>query len=372
MLTPTASWVSKRQPDQRPVRMLGPQVPVTGRVRLGRHVAGQARSASSTSSASTLGSCGASPADGSARHAATSTFSTVMAWVGQASTQAGSNPSARRGWHMSHLVHDATVRLEHRHRVRAVPRAVLAADAVVGVVGDDAVGSFTYALVGQPSRHAGSRQWLHDIDRWKRRVSGWSPPSISPTRRHVVPGGSPFCSAHATSQEWHPMQASMEKPNRYCSPASSGSSSGPCPGPIPRCVGRESGRVWAAAPRARRGPPCQAAIGHRSASRTTRIPSTTCTSCTATSRQRRGTGPSPARSDACTSAKPRWRPRSTSPTMPRLSTLAPEHGSTLSIACKLPSASRNTATARPSTSAATPRSGISRSSEHTLIHRRVK
>ncbi len=27
-----------------------------------------------------------------------------MAWVGQAPTQAGSIPSARRGWHMSHLV----------------------------------------------------------------------------------------------------------------------------------------------------------------------------------------------------------------------------------------------------------------------------
>ena len=53
---------------------------------------------------SDVGSCGASPAAWSARQAATSTFSTVMAWVGQASTHAGARPSARRGWHMSHLV----------------------------------------------------------------------------------------------------------------------------------------------------------------------------------------------------------------------------------------------------------------------------
>ena len=46
---------------------------------------------------------GASAARWSARHASTFTFSTVMAWVGQASTHAG-RPSSSRGWHMSHLV----------------------------------------------------------------------------------------------------------------------------------------------------------------------------------------------------------------------------------------------------------------------------
>ena len=53
---------------------------------------------------SALGSCGASAARWSARQSATFTFSTVIACVGQASTHAGSIPSARRGWHMSHLV----------------------------------------------------------------------------------------------------------------------------------------------------------------------------------------------------------------------------------------------------------------------------
>src|SRR5512142_2718179 len=70
---------------------------------------------------------------------------------------------------------------------------------------------------------------------WSRRVLGYSPVSMPPTRRHAVPSDSPFCSAHATSHEWHPMHASMLKPNRYCSPASSGSSSGPC------VAGRASG-----------------------------------------------------------------------------------------------------------------------------------
>ncbi len=50
------------------------------------------------------GRWGASPARWSARQASTSTFSTVMASVGQAATHAGANPSSSRGWHMSHLV----------------------------------------------------------------------------------------------------------------------------------------------------------------------------------------------------------------------------------------------------------------------------
>ena len=53
---------------------------------------------------SPLGSSGASAARWSARHSATFTFSTVMAWVGQASTHAGRYPPSRRGRHMSHLV----------------------------------------------------------------------------------------------------------------------------------------------------------------------------------------------------------------------------------------------------------------------------
>ena len=51
-----------------------------------------------------------------------------------------------------------------------------------------------------------------------------------------------------------------------------------------------------------------------------------------------------------------------SPINPRLSTAAPEHGSMLSTAWSSPAESRKMATCRPSTSAATPRSGVSRRS----------
>ena len=61
---------------------------------------------------------------------------------------------------------------------------------------------------------------------------------------------------------------------------------------------------------------------------------------------------------------------STSPTRPRLRTLAPEHGSRLSMACTSPVESRNTATARSPTTAATPRSGVSPSSGQTTTHLR--
>ena len=71
---------------------------------------------------------------------------------------------------MSHLVTMRRSGWNAGHRVRAVPGAVLAADAVVGVVGDDAVVELLVGVGRAALRHAGSRQWLHDIDRWKRRV----------------------------------------------------------------------------------------------------------------------------------------------------------------------------------------------------------
>ena len=51
-----------------------------------------------------LGNPGPSAAAWSARQRTTSTFSTVMASVGQACTQAGANPAPSRGWQRSHLV----------------------------------------------------------------------------------------------------------------------------------------------------------------------------------------------------------------------------------------------------------------------------
>lgn len=43
--------------------------------------------------------------------------------------------------------------------------------------------SFVYARVGQPVMQEGSRQWLHPMDKCRRCVCGYTPPSTSPTRR---------------------------------------------------------------------------------------------------------------------------------------------------------------------------------------------
>src|SRR5688500_2384649 len=100
------------------------------------------------------------------------TFSTVIACVGQALTQAGVRPSARRGWHMSHFVTirrsgwNAGTEYGQFHVQYWQPMHSSAWCATTPLL------SFSYAFVGQPSRHAGSRQWLHDIDRWNRFVVG--------------------------------------------------------------------------------------------------------------------------------------------------------------------------------------------------------
>ena len=224
-LAPTATWVSS-------VSHTSGQCGCSGRgdqasplcISVGRSRGSVMRVVDSVRPAS--GRLGALPAEWSARHAATSTFSTVMAKVGQASTQAGARPSSSRGRHMSHLV---TMRRSgwkvgtEYGQFQVQYWQPMQSSALCWTI---PLSSLVYASVGQPWRQAGSRQWLQAIDRWKRFVSGNEPPSISPTRRQAVPSGSPFCSAQAASQEWQPTHASMENPKRYCSPASRGSSSG--------------------------------------------------------------------------------------------------------------------------------------------------
>src|SRR6266567_7093468 len=83
-------------------------------------------------------------------------------------------------------------------------------------------GSFVYASTGQPIRQEGSRQWLHPIYKYKRCVSGYQPPSISPTRRQLISAGFPFCSLQATTQHLQPMHLVMSKWKRYCSPGPGG------------------------------------------------------------------------------------------------------------------------------------------------------
>ena len=68
------------------------------------------------------------------------------------------------------LADHAALRVVLRHAVRAVPRAVLAADAGVGAVQHDA-GRWDLSCrrpPGQPLMHVGSTQWLHPIERYER------------------------------------------------------------------------------------------------------------------------------------------------------------------------------------------------------------
>ena len=137
-LTPRASWLSN-------VSHTSGQCGCSGRrfQSLAAYVsAGTSRGSSMRvvdSVSSTLGSCGASPAEWSARHSAT--FDLLD---GDGVRRAGADARRREPLGEPRLAHvalgdDAPVGLERGDRVRAVPRAVLAADAVVGVVGDDAV-----------------------------------------------------------------------------------------------------------------------------------------------------------------------------------------------------------------------------------------
>src|SRR5207244_4978268 len=48
--------------------------------------------------------------------------------------------------------------------------------------------------------------------------SGYTPPSIPPTRRQLMSAGFPFCSLQATTQHLQPIHFPMSKWNRYCSP----------------------------------------------------------------------------------------------------------------------------------------------------------
>ena len=150
---PDRELAEQRQPHERPVRVLRAQVPVAGRVGVGREVVGQhdarrrQREVGARQLRRVAGRVVGPPRldvdllDGDG--------------VGRAgATQAGARPSSSRGRHMSHLVTIRRSGWNAGHRVRAVPRAVLAADALVGVVGDDPVGELLVG-VGRAALEAG-------------------------------------------------------------------------------------------------------------------------------------------------------------------------------------------------------------------------
>ena len=124
-----------------------------------------------------------------------------------------------------------------------------------------------------------------------------------------VPSGSPFCSAQATSQLWHPMHALIENPKRYCSPASRASSSGR--GSDGRASSSTGRRPISTGTDASRQPPPRRGRRARATGQVR----------TAHGRRRRGTARCAGRSAACRSARPRSACRRRRRRCPRLSTL---------------------------------------------------
>ena len=65
---------------------------------------------------------------------------------------------------------------------------------------------FLDAVVGQTSTHGGSSQCWQPTGTKARRTSGYSPNSMSSTRRHWTPGGVAFAWRHAAVHVWQPTQ----------------------------------------------------------------------------------------------------------------------------------------------------------------------
>src|SRR5438045_8972092 len=122
-----------------------------------------------------------------------------IAPLGQAWTQAGASPEERRSLHMSHL--------------RTMPRDALYFGASYGHMNRQywqpmhwssrcltmpVTGSFSYALTGQPSMHAGSRQWWHAVVTVLSAGASAVPPWSSPTVRHTSPSS-------RSLSEWQPV-----------------------------------------------------------------------------------------------------------------------------------------------------------------------
>ena len=62
------------------------------------------------------------------------------------------------------------------------------------------------AVVGHTSMHGGSSQCWQPTGTNARCTSGYSPNSMSSTRRHCTPGGVAFACRHAAVQVWQPTQ----------------------------------------------------------------------------------------------------------------------------------------------------------------------
>ena len=65
---------------------------------------------------------------------------------------------------------------------------------------------FLVAVDGQTSMQGGSSQCMQPTGTNARLTSGYSPTSMSSTRRHCTPGGVAFACRHAAVQVWQPTQ----------------------------------------------------------------------------------------------------------------------------------------------------------------------
>ena len=77
--------------------------------------------------------------------------------------------------------------------------------------------SFSYASVGQPSEHDGSKQWWHAVVTVCCIGFTLPVPNKAPTSRQDSPSSRPLRLWHADTQDLQPLQASRSIWNEYCS-----------------------------------------------------------------------------------------------------------------------------------------------------------
>ena len=188
----------------------------------------------------TSASCGASPALGSARHCATSTASTVIACVGHASTHAGARPESRRGRHRSHFV---TIRRSgwktgteygQLHVQYWHPMQSSAWCATMPLA------SFSYAFVGQPSRHSGLEAVVarhRQVEALGVRVRAALDLADAPPRRArrqpVLLGARDLARVAADARIHRERRTGIARPRRAAA----------APAPVRRCPGAPCGRA---------------------------------------------------------------------------------------------------------------------------------
>ena len=150
-----------------------------------------------------------------------STTRIAIASFGHACTQAGASPSASRSLHMSHLRTMPRLRVVLRHLVRAGEHAVLAADALVVEVLDDAGDRVLLVRVHRAAVQARRVEAVVAGGRDVCCTGAWLRAAVQAGRpsRQVSSSSSPFRLWQAATHALQPVQASRSTSKAYCSPA---------------------------------------------------------------------------------------------------------------------------------------------------------